>query len=449
MTEHPCVETIAAIATPPGRGGIGVVRVSGPLSPEITRRVAGTVAPPRTAILRFFHDAERRRIDQGIVLRYQAPRSYTGEDMVEFQGHGGPVVMDMLLNATIHAGARLARPGEFTQRAFLNGKLDLSQSEAVADLIASQSEAAVRAAQRTVQGELARQVAGLANQITVLRAYVESTIDFSDQALDFIVGAEIGRRLEGIDAELRTLLESTANGTVLREGLRAVIAGAPNVGKSSLLNRLSTHDTAIVSEIPGTTRDLLQATFNLDGLPVELTDTAGLHRTADPIEREGIRRAEEAFALADLVLLIVDDRSGLDAEVDEYLGRLQPATTRILVRNKIDLSGEAAGAATVGGQRVLRMSALTGDGVDMLREEIKAAAAYRVVTGSVFLARRRHVEALERARTALTTARASQLAVEVVAEELRSAQRALAEISGEKTSDDLLEQIFSTFCIGK
>lgn len=443
------IDTIVAVSTAPGRGAIGILRLSGPRAAEIAQGIAGPVPAPRRAALRHFRDEQGETLDQGLVLYFPAPHSYTGEDLVELQGHGGPVVLDLLLRAACARGARIARAGEFSQRAFLNDRLDLAQAEAVADLIDAASRDAVRAANRSLEGEFSRQVNALVEELISLRVFVEGALDFSDEDVDWLADAGIGARVAALQQRIDTLLAQAAQGRRLREGMVIAVAGQPNVGKSTLLNRLAGADAAIVSDIAGTTRDLLREHLVLDGLPLTIVDTAGLRDSTDPIEREGIRRAWGAVEAAELVLFVVDDRVGLTAADLELLERLPPSLPRLLIRNKSDLSANPpANPAT----NELRLSAATGAGIEQLCAAIKTAAGLQSQGEGVFSARRRHVESLQRASAHTAAALASlqhRAAAELAAEELRLAQDALSEITGAFTSDDLLGAIFSRFCIGK
>jgi tRNA modification GTPase len=448
-------DTIAAIATPPGFGGIGVVRVSGPGTLAIAAALTRRDLPPRRAVHCGFHDADGQAIDVGVALLFRAPRSFTGEDVLELQGHGGPVVLQLVLDAVLAQGARLARPGEFTERAFVNGKLDLAQAEAVADLIASASAAAARGALRSLQGDFSRAVLDIDAAVLQLRVYVEAAMDFPDEGADFLAEGDVDTRLTGIATAFATLLRESRHGVLLRDGVSIALLGKPNVGKSSLLNRLAGQERAIVTEIPGTTRDLIHVDLLIDGLPVELVDTAGLRESSDQVEREGVRRAREQAARADLVLLVRDDRGETngDAGLQTLLDAgLEPQRV-ITVLNKSDLSGGAAGllpAASDGGAAV-RVSAATGAGLDMLVAEIKRRVGF-AADGRTFTARRRHIEALKAGEAAVGRARAlldAGAAAELAAEELRAAHQSLGSIVGELTPDDLLGEIFASFCIGK
>lgn len=442
-------ETIAAIATPAGRGGIGVIRVSGAGVVRIAQELLGRLPHPREATLTDFRDKDGEILDTGIALYYPSPASYTGEDVLELQGHGGPVVMKMLLQRCTGGGARLARPGEFTERAFLNGKLDLAQAESVADLIDSSTTQAVRAAQRSLHGEFSSQVSDLVEQLIGLRTYVESAIDFPDEEIDLLSQGRVTEKLEGILVSMQELKSSAQQGQLLNEGMVVVLAGRPNAGKSSLLNALARTDRAIVSDTPGTTRDTIEQRINVDGMPVTLIDTAGLREARDTVEGEGVRRALKAVGDADLVLYVVDDEEGGPVEQSTSI---PPTVPRTIVLNKIDLSRRPCGPLWLEGHEALAISATGGQGICELREHLKRKAGFRDVEGTGFLARTRHLEAIGKAQGHLTEGR-RQLegsgAAELLAEELRLAQCSLSEITGEFTSDDLLGRIFTTFCIGK
>ena len=445
------VDTIAAIATPPGYGGVGVIRLSGPEVREIAEAMLGRIPPPRRAELSWFRDGSGQVLDQGLALYFPAPHSFTGESVLELQGHGGPLILDLLLRRLLELGARLARPGEFTERAFLNGKLDLAQAEAIADLISSGTETAARLAGRSLAGDLSRRVQDLVEELIHLRTFVEAALDFPDEEIDLLADQGIHQRLQGLLAHLEALQRGARQGVLIREGLQVVIAGPPNVGKSSLLNALAGTEAAIVTEIPGTTRDLIHRDIQIDGLPLKIIDTAGLRPAADRVEQEGIRRARAQIDLADAILWLTDD--ALDPQAREFDPEaLPPQIPLTLVRNKIDLSGRPAGL-TPGARWVeLALSARTGQGLTELRAHLKGIAGYQEGTEGIFLARRRHLEALARARDALGRADrllAAGASAELTAEELRLAQQALGEITGEFTSDDLLGRIFADFCIGK
>ncbi|HEV2111944.1 MAG TPA: tRNA uridine-5-carboxymethylaminomethyl(34) synthesis GTPase MnmE [Gammaproteobacteria bacterium] len=444
-------DTIAAIATPPGRGGIGIVRVSGPKAADIAQGVAGVLPEPRRLALRSFLDADGGLLDTGLVLYFAAPNSFTGEDVVELHGHGGPVVLDLVLQRVLALGARLARPGEFSERAFLNDKLDLAQAEAVADLIDSGTAQAARAAMRSLRGEFSARVYGLVEAITGLRAYVEAAIDFPDEEVDFLSEGDVEGRLAQIRERFEQLNAAARQGSLLRDGMTVVIAGRPNAGKSSLLNYLAGHEAAIVTDIPGTTRDLLREHVNLDGMPLHLVDTAGLRESGDPVEQEGVRRAKREMQQADRVLMMVDATLGLTAEDQRLLDNLPLELAVTLVYNKIDITGQSPAEDELDGIPSLWLSARTGEGMELLRQHLKQAAGFAQAGEGGFSARRRHLDALHRARQHLNAAaeQARAGAGELLAEDLRLAQVVLSEITGEFTSDDLLGNIFSSFCIGK
>lgn len=439
-------ETIAAIATPTGRGGIGVVRISGALVPQIAQTLLRHLPAPRYATFKRFVDSSGELIDHGIALYFPAPHSFTGEEVLELQGHGGLVVMDHLLQTIIQLGARLARPGEFSERAFLNGKIDLAQAEAIADLIESSSVQAARCALRSLEGEFSHAIHQLVEQLIWLRSYIEASIDFIDEAIEHLANGQIIEKIVQLIKAIANILTKAHQGYLLKEGMRIVLVGEPNVGKSSLLNSLAGRATAIVTPIPGTTRDVVRDQIQLDGMPLHITDTAGLHETLDPIEQEGIRRTQLALQEADLVILLVDDRSA-DDNVQAHLLAQIPLSP-LIIRNKIDLSGHAAGLSENG---VLYLSAKTGEGIEVLKNYLKAKMGLHHHPESNFMARRRHLDALQRAQSALkmSLTHAQFSNYELLAEELRQAQQALNEITGEFNADDLLGQIFATFCIGK
>jgi tRNA modification GTPase len=451
MTQPP-LDTIVAVATPPGRGGIGIVRLSGPLCRTVAAALLKRTPEPRRATQALFRDADGAAIDDGLALFFPAPHSFTGEDVLELHGHGGPVLLDLIVRRCTALGARLARPGEFTERAFLNDKLDLAQAEAVADLIDSGTELAARAALRSLQGEFSRRVHALVDALIALRTHIEATIDFPEEELDLLSDPSLLQRLAALRKDFECLEAAARQGRLLRDGMTLVIAGRPNVGKSSLLNALAGSDSAIVTDVPGTTRDLLREHISLDGLPVHVVDTAGLRTTDDVVERLGVDRAWEAVAAADEILLVVDDSVGVTAQDLAIIERLPPGPPRLLVRNKIDLSGEAAGEGAGKHGQEVRISARTGAGLQLLRALLKARMGYQEGGDGEFLARRRHLDALRRAHDHSERAAAQLLehgAGELAAEDLRQAQQALGEITGEFSSDDLLGRIFSTFCIGK
>ncbi|HEY0973052.1 MAG TPA: tRNA uridine-5-carboxymethylaminomethyl(34) synthesis GTPase MnmE [Solimonas sp.] len=452
MSAHAPTDTIAAIATPPGRGAVGILRLSGPRAFDVATRIAGALPAGRSSALRAFRDAQGRIVDQGLVLCFAGPRSYTGEDVVELQGHGGPVVMDQLLRAACALGARAARAGEFSERAFINERLDLAQAEAVADLINAGSAAAARAAQRALDGELSRQVQGLTDELMSLRVFVEGALDFSDEDIDWLAHDGLHARLETLEANLRRLRADCERGRRLRDGLIVTLTGRPNVGKSTLLNALAGADIAIVTPIAGTTRDVLREHLDLDGLPVTAVDTAGLRDSDDPIEQEGVRRARQALEQAELALFVLDDREGFGAEDAAALSQLPPQLPVLRVHNKCDLSGCAPAREEIDGQVRLKLSAASGAGLDLLRMEIRRFAGLGDAAESPFSARSRHIDALRRTGEHLDAARqrlAQKTMPELAAEELRQAQDALGEITGRVSTEDLLGQIFASFCIGK
>ncbi len=449
-------DTIAAVATAPGRGGVGIVRLSGPDALRIAEHLSGAPLRPRYAHFRHFRDAAGEIIDSGIAIGFPAPGSFTGEHVAELQAHGGPVVLDLLLQACLQHGARHARPGEYSERAYLNGKLDLAQAEAVADLVNSGTESAARSATRSLQGLFSRRIRELVGELTRLRVYVEAAIDFPEEEIDFIAEGEVAAQLARLLDSLDGILTQARRGVLLREGMKLVIAGRPNAGKSSLLNALSGEDRAIVTPIEGTTRDVLREHIQLDGLPLHIVDTAGLRDGGDAVEQEGIRRAWQEIDTADRILLVVDGCSGVTEP-----GQIWPAKDRQLTRhipvtvivNKCDLSGETPRIeAGPDGSAIVHLSARTGAGLDLLRRHLKASAGFAGSEEGSFTARRRHLDALQRARDFLL-AGCGQLsgpgAGELLAEDLRQCQRCLGEITGEFTTDQLLGEIFSSFCIGK
>ncbi|MFV0456852.1 MAG: tRNA uridine-5-carboxymethylaminomethyl(34) synthesis GTPase MnmE [Pseudomonas sp.] len=450
-------ETIAAIATAPGRGGVGIVRVSGPRAKAMAITLTGREPLPRHAHYGPFHADDGEVLDEGLLLFFPGPNSFTGEDVLELQGHGGPVVLDMLLKRCIELGARLARPGEFSERAFLNDKLDLAQAEAIADLIEASSAQAARNAVRSLQGEFSRRVHQLTETLIQLRIYVEAAIDFPEEEIDFLADGHVLQMLEGVRTELSGVLREAGQGALLREGMTVVIAGRPNAGKSSLLNALAGREAAIVTDIAGTTRDVLREHIHIDGMPLHVVDTAGLRDTQDQVERIGVERAIQAIQDADRVLLVMDANAPESADPlaawPELLAvRPAPAKTT-LIRNKADLTGEPASLFTgADGQVTLALSAKSGTGLETLRQHLKDCMGYEQTTESSFSARRRHLDALRQAEVHLDHGHAQLTlagAGELLAEDLRLAQQALGEITGAFSSDDLLGRIFSSFCIGK
>lgn len=445
-------DTIAAIATPPGRGGIGIVRVSGPLAATIAREILGELPQPREAIVRGFRDCAGQPLDTGLALYFSAPASFTGEDVLELHGHGGPVIMDLLLARALELGARMAEAGEFARRAFLNEKLDLAQAEAIADLIDSGSVEAARAALRSMQGEFSVAVQSLTEAVTETRMHVEAAIDFPEEEIDFLADTALRNRIEAAIELCAQISAKARQGALLREGMTVVIAGRPNAGKSSLLNSLAGYDAAIVTDIPGTTRDVLRERINIDGMPLHVADTAGLREEADVVEAEGIRRARQEMTRADRILYVIDGQRGLDwAAIERETSTLPADIPVTLIVNKIDLIAMRSRYEQSQPAR-LYLSATTGEGVDLLREHLKECMGFQGADAGTVSARRSHLDALARADRHLHEARRQLLedrAGELMAEELRHAQQALAEITGELTSDDLLGRIFSSFCIGK
>jgi tRNA modification GTPase len=448
MTEH-TTDTIAAIASAPGAAGGGVVRVSGPAVPAMACALLGCVAQPRHAHFAAFRDAAGELIDRGLLLNFPAPASYTGEHVLELQGHGSAVLLDLLLRRVCELGARLARPGEFTERAFLNGKLDLAQAEAVADLIAARSQAGARAALQSMEGVFSRKVEALLQRLIALRVHIEAAIDFPEEEIDFLADPAINRQLQAVHVELAGLLREAQRGLRLNDGLRVAIIGRPNAGKSSLLNALAGSDRAIVNATAGTTRDVLRESLSLDGIALELADTAGLRETDDEVEREGVRRAHGELARADMALLVTDAQH-VHSDLS-LLSGVSVNVERLVLINKIDIDHASAHHESRDGMIWLWASAKTGAGLDALREHLKQLAGAGGGEGS-FSARRRHVIALQQvaahldhAAAVLATSRAGELA----AEELRHAQHVLGEITGSYSSDDLLGAIFGSFCIGK
>lgn len=446
----PLSDTIVAAATPPGRGGVAIVRICGPVCERIAEALLGSLPAPRLATATGFRAADGTLLDHGLALYFPAPHSYTGDSVLELHGHGGPVVVEALIRRALELGARRAQPGEFTQRAYLNGKLDLAQAEAVADLIDAASEAAASAALRSLAGEFSERVQALSDALGQVRVLVEAAIDFAEEQIDVLSDQALSARLQQAQQQLGELRAGSRQGRLLTEGMTVVIAGRPNAGKSTLLNRLAGHEAAIVTDIPGTTRDVLRERILIDGMPLHLLDTAGLRDSTDPIELEGIRRARAAMSSADRVLYVVDasDLSGM-AGFDEQRQALPPNVPVTLVLNKIDLAPGASMESP--DASVMRVSARSGEGLEALRAHLKDSVGFDAAGGAVS-ARARHVEALERVQQHVSQA-VVQLSgrgtPELVAEELRRAQQALGEIVGEVSSDELLGRIFSTFCIGK
>jgi tRNA modification GTPase len=443
-------DTIAAIATPAGQGGVGIIRASGPEAAikNIAKEILGFLPPARNACYTPFLDTDNTSLDEGIALFFPAPHSFTGEDVLELQGHGGPVVMDLLLQRCIDLGARIAQPGEFSERAFLNDKLDLAQAEAIADLIESGSEKAARSALRSLQGEFSTAVNQTLKSLIKLRTYVEAALDFPEEEIDFLQEDVVKEGLQEIKQALESIQQRAKQGSLLREGMHLVIAGQPNAGKSSLLNCLAGREAAIVTAIPGTTRDVLREQINIDGLPLYIVDTAGLRESTDPIEKEGVRRAWAEINNADLLLLIIDQQQGFDEADQQILNKLPQQIPLLKIYNKIDLSSQIEGRDEEG----IFLSAQTGEGIDLLVDALEESVGYNASTEGTFTARRRHLKALEETSEAVTRAE-QQLqnyqAGELMAAELLMAQQSLGKITGQYTSDDLLGEIFSSFCIGK
>ncbi|MEP4544838.1 MAG: tRNA uridine-5-carboxymethylaminomethyl(34) synthesis GTPase MnmE [Saccharospirillum sp.] len=449
-------DTICALATPPGRGGVGIIRVSGTGAVDIAHAVLGYTPQVRNAHYGPFLDADQQPLDEGIALFFANPNSFTGEDVLELQGHGGPVILDLLLQRVMALGARLARPGEFSERAFLNDKLDLAQAEAIADLIDASSSEAARSAVRSLQGAFSKEIHSLVEQLISLRIYVEASIDFPEEEIDFLSDGKVQSDLAAIIGQLDRVTEAANQGSLMRDGMTVVIAGRPNAGKSSLLNALAGNERAIVTDIAGTTRDVLREHIHIDGMPLHIIDTAGLRDTPDAVERIGVERAWQEIEQADRVLLMVD---GSETEATDpaqlwpdFVHRLPANAAITVVRNKIDITEESPGLSTEQSQPVIRLSARDQIGLDALRLHLKQLMGYESAREGGFIARRRHLEALHQAQAFLQSGEAQLLgaaAGELLAEDLRLAQNALNEITGEFTSDDLLGRIFSSFCIGK
>lgn len=441
-------DTIAAQATPPGRGGIGIIRVSGPATQKIAMTMLGKLPQPRHAHYQQFKDQHAEVIDEGVALFFSAPHSFTGEDVLELHGHGGPVVMDRLLKSVLHAGARLANPGEFSERAFLNNKIDLAQAEAIADLIAASSEEAARSALRSLQGEFSQRIHQLLDALIMLRKWVEACIDFPEEEIDFLKEERIKTDLTNIITQVEAVLAAAKQGTLLQEGMTVVIAGKPNVGKSSLLNQLSGKNAAIVTEIAGTTRDVLREYISIDGMPLHIVDTAGLHHTDDVVEQEGMRRAKQEIANADMLLYMFEG----EAPDVQALADIAHDLPKVLIKNKIDLTAEPPEKIATTMYTTIKLAAKTGAGIDLLKTYLKEFMGYQKAPEGVFIARRRHLTALTNAKKYLDNGCAqlrANCAGELLAEDLRLAQNALAQITGEFSADDLLGEIFSSFCIGK
>jgi len=442
-------DTIAAIATPPGNGGVGIIRVSGEFVPDIAKQIISKSLPSRQAVFCSFLDSDNATIDSGIAIFFPAPNSYTGEDVLELQGHGGSVILDMVLRRILELGARMASPGEFTERAFLNNKMDLAQAEAVADLIQSSTEQSVRSAQKSMQGLFSKRINDLLEELTELRIYIEAAIDFVDEEIDLLTDGSVENRIRDILETILKIRQTAKQGRLLRDGMNVVLAGKPNAGKSSLLNALTGYEAAIVTEVEGTTRDVLRERIQIDGMPLHIIDTAGLRDSNHAIEREGIKRAHEEISKADRVLLVID---ALNPE-SQSIQKILPADIKVTkIYNKIDLLDLEPEIIESDQTTQIYLSIKHSKGLDLLTNHLKKCMGFNSETEDVFIARRRHIEAIDRATTAVESA-LHQLTViqagELVADELRQAQNALSEITGQLTSDDLLGKIFSSFCIGK
>ena len=439
------IDTITAIATPSGRGGVGIVRISGKDAKIIALQITQKQLQPRVAQFTAFYDKNNTVIDEGIVLFFENPHSFTGEDVVELQSHGSPIVLDQLIQCAIHHGARMANPGEFSQRAFLNKKIDLAQAEAIADLIAASSEQAARSAMRSLQGEFSKQIQLLQKSLTHLRMQIEAMIDFPEEEIDFLSDPQTHQLLQKTIDEVMHVKNQAKRGVLLQNGLQVVIVGKPNAGKSSLLNYLSGRDSAIVTDIPGTTRDILRESIHIDGMPLHIIDTAGLRDTTDVVEQEGVRRAYDQMTQADLILWIMD---AADKNTDPSFPILNNNTPVLMIRNKIDLINELPNAV----DNTVSVSIRNNMGMDLFINALKKAVGFQSSETDGFIARRRHVDAIERAYDFLLRGQNQLMqhrAGELLAEELRQAQHALSEITGEFSSDDLLGEIFSSFCVGK
>ena len=442
-------DTIAAIATASGSGGIGVVRVSGPAVQAIAAAILGHCPKPRYAAYLPFRDEADQLIDQGIAIYYAAPNSYTGEEVLELQAHGGPALMQILLTRCLSLGARQAEPGEFTRRAYLNEKMDLAQAEAVADVINAATSEAARSAMRSLSGEFSGRINVLLTRLIELRMYVEACLDFPEEEIDFISQGNVEKKLQDILLALQTIYGQAKQGNLLREGLTVVLVGQPNVGKSSLINQLAAEDVAIVTSIAGTTRDTVKSSIQINGIPLHIVDTAGLRETEDEIEQYGIARTWRALESANIALLLVDSTHGITEIEKSILDRLPHDLPKIWVHNKIDLAKKAPNVEIVERETHIHLSAKMGLGVDLLREELLKLAGWQSTSEGVFMARTRHLEAIRQVEQYLIVALQSIFQSEIVAENLRMAQDALGGVTGEFTPDDLLGEIFSKFCIGK
>ena len=449
QTVNPQPDTIAAIATAPGSGGIGIVRVSGPGCQAIAQGVLGTCPPPRHAAYLAFKEADDSLIDRGIAIYYTSPNSYTGEDVLELQAHGGPALMHLLLARCLALGARQAEPGEFTRRAYLNDKLDLAQAEAVADVISAATTEAVRSAVRSLSGEFSQRVHALLSRLIDLRMYVEACLDFPEEEIDFITQGRVAEKLADIHKELQSVFSGAKQGNLLREGMQVVLVGQPNVGKSSLMNQLAGEEVAIVTSIAGTTRDTLKSAIQINGVPLHIIDTAGLRETVDEVEQQGIARTWRALENANVALLLIDAAHGITEAEKTILGRLPSVLPKIWVHNKIDLNAQVPRTDIQSGETHIHLSAKTGAGVELLREHLLKLAGWQPSGEGVFMARARHLAALQLVEKHLDRASGLLAQPELLAEELRLAQESLNTITGKFSPDDLLGEIFSRFCIGK
>lgn len=449
QTVNSTTDTIAAIATASGSGGIGVVRVSGPACQEIARGILGNCPAPRHAAYLPFKEADGSLLDRGIAIYYTNPHSYTGEDVLELQAHGGPALMQLLLARCIALGARQAEPGEFTRRAYLNDKLDLAQAEAVADIINASTAEAARSAMRSLSGEFSQRIHALLQRLVDLRMYVEACLDFPEEEIDFISQGRVAEKLEAITQELDRVFKEAKQGNLLREGIQVVLVGQPNVGKSSLINQLAGEEVAIVTPIAGTTRDTIKSAIQINGVPLHVIDTAGLRETVDEVEKFGIARTWRALENANIALLLVDAAHGITEAEKVILNRLPAVLPKIWIHNKIDLSSEAPKIEELTNESHIFLSAKTGVGIDLLREHLLKLAGWQATGEGVFMARTRHLDALNLVRDHLSQAKQKLAQAELLADELRVAQEALNTITGAFTPDDLLGEIFSRFCIGK
>jgi len=442
-------DTIAAIATAPGSGGIGVVRVSGPACQAIAQAIIGHCPPLRSAVYHSFRDADALLIDRGIAIYFAAPHSYTGEDVLELQGHGGTAIMQLLLARCIELGARQAEPGEFTRRAYLNDKIDLAQAEAVADVISAATAEAARSALRSLSGEFSQRISMMRDKLIDLRMYVEACLDFPEEDIDFITQGGVAGKLAAVGTELQGVFAGARQGNLLREGIHVILIGQPNVGKSSLMNQLAGEEVAIVTAVAGTTRDTIKSAIQINGVPLHIIDTAGLRETEDEVERHGIARTWKAAETANIALILVDAAHGITEAEKTILARLPEAVRRVWVHNKIDLSYAYPEIRDQSGEVHLYLSARTGEGIDLLRAHLLKLAGWQAGGEGAYMARSRHLESLKRVEDGLQRAAAILTQPELLAEELRLAQEALNEITGEFTPEDLLGEIFSRFCIGK